>query len=369
MNTCFLQSEEEDPFLLYRKMRSKNPVYRDEINGVWAIYGYKDCLSVLQNSTATIPQVHSDAEEMCDRYTRIIRENLARRSNPPQHRERKETVMNLVRLMKPVDTKEIMGGLLAGTNKERVNWTEAIAKVLPVTVLLKSLEFGKEDVDFILLHIAVIKKYMTIAMTYDIAEQLNAVSEKLYRSIEKHLLNRGWKIPDKDISISNLIGLCIQGYDAMRGLLNNVLIQYLRHKDVLKIEGRDDFRKLVTETLRYVPVFHHTRRILPKDMNIGENFLKKGDELLLVLASANRDAAVFERAEFFDPDRKNNGDYLAFGSGVHSCPADHFSINLAVDMLDYITSRFKTVGLSADITYAPLSHARIPEQVILRLSE
>ncbi|MGS2763434.1 cytochrome P450 [Sinomicrobium sp. M5D2P9] len=369
MNTCFLQSEEEDPFSMYEKMRSKTPVYRDEINGVWAIYGYKDCLYVLQNSRAKIPLSHSGAERACNRYTRIIRENLARRSNPPQHQNRKEAVMHLVRLTEPVDVKGIMDGLLAGIHNESVNWTETVAKVLPITVLLKSLRFGKRDIDFILSNITIIKKYMTTAMTREDVEQWNTVSQRLYPSIEKHLRNRNPGMADTDVYVSNLIGLCIQCYDAMWGLLNHVLIQFLCRKDIPEKDSKDHFRKLVIETLRYMPVFHHTRRILSADMEIGGYHLREGDELLLVLASANRDTAVFVRAETFDPGRENNGDYLAFSSGIHFCPADHFSISLATDMLDYMTSRFKTMELSEDITYAPLYHARIPERVILKLSE
>ncbi|MGS2740256.1 cytochrome P450 [Sinomicrobium sp. M5D2P17] len=369
MNTCFLQSEVENPFLLYERMRSKNPVYRDEINGVWAIYGYKNCLYVLENSRVKIPQSYSGTEGSCSSYTRIIRENLARRSNLPQHQKRKEVVMYLVKLMEPVDIKEIMDGLLAGIHKESVDWTETVAKVLPITVLLKSLRFGKGDIDFILSNITIIKKYMTTAMTHEDTGQLDTVSQSLYPSIEKHLRNMSRGMADTEIYVSNLIGLCIQCYDAMWGLLNNVLIQFLCRKDTPEKDSREYFRKLVIETLRHIPVFHHTRRILSADMKIGGYHLQEGEELLLMLASANRDSAVFERAETFDPGRENNGDYLTFSSGIHFCPADHFSISLATDMLDYMTSRFKTMELSADITYAPLYHARIPERVILKLSE
>ncbi|MBC9794416.1 cytochrome P450 [Sinomicrobium weinanense] len=370
MNTVFSPSEITDPFRVYAAMREECPIYRDTENNIWAVYGYRDCEFFLKNELAEIPGTHAEPEVPLNKYTRIIRENLVRRSNPPEQRELKESAMQLVRMMQPVKVSGILDELLKEAGIKRLDWTETVAKVLPVTVLLKSLLFREDDIAFILLHIPLIKMYMGNPQGQEEVKRLNAFSEKVYPLVKAHFRRVFPAMFFGEAHVSNLIGLCIQSYDAMRGLLGNSLLQYLYRKNAIQEKQGDYFRKLVIETLRFDPVFHNTRRILTEDVERGGRCLKKGEELLLVLASANRDASVFDRADTFDINRENNGEYLSFSSGMHRCPADHFSINLAKDTLEYIASRYKNIKLLKQrITYASMTNAKIPENIILKLSE
>ena len=51
---------------------------------------------------------------------------------------------------------------------------------------------------------------------------------------------------------------------------------------------------------------------------LGVRQLKKGDEVGLMLAAANRDPNQFENASSFDPSRKNKLN-VTFGAGIHFC--------------------------------------------------
>ena len=75
----------------------------------------------------------------------------------------------------------------------------------------------------------------------------------------------------------------------------------------------------VEELLRYVsPVQFSPRRVAREDVEVGGVTIPKGEGLFMLLASANRDEAVFERADALDPHRDAH-QHLAFGYGIHQC--------------------------------------------------
>ncbi len=74
----------------------------------------------------------------------------------------------------------------------------------------------------------------------------------------------------------------------------------------------------IEETLRYHSPFKATLRKASRDLEIAGQPIAKGDLILPLIASANRDETVFERADEFIFDRHPNP-HLAFGLGIHSC--------------------------------------------------
>jgi cytochrome P450 len=75
----------------------------------------------------------------------------------------------------------------------------------------------------------------------------------------------------------------------------------------------------VLESLRIEPPVPVLPRVCSKDIALGGIQLKQGEPLLYGVALANRDPAVFEDPERFDPERKNLGLALTFGQGEHHC--------------------------------------------------
>jgi cytochrome P450 len=74
----------------------------------------------------------------------------------------------------------------------------------------------------------------------------------------------------------------------------------------------------IEETLRFHSPFKATLRRASRDLVIADQQIAKGDLVLPLIASANRDERIFERADEFIPDRSPNP-HLAFGLGIHSC--------------------------------------------------
>ena len=74
----------------------------------------------------------------------------------------------------------------------------------------------------------------------------------------------------------------------------------------------------VEEFIRWVTPILNMRRTATRDLKFRGKDIKKGDQILLMYASANRDEAMFEDPEAFDVNRTHNH-HVAFGFGTHFC--------------------------------------------------
>ncbi|MDF1853843.1 cytochrome P450 [Pseudooceanicola sp.] len=91
----------------------------------------------------------------------------------------------------------------------------------------------------------------------------------------------------------------------------------------------------VEEILRYDPPLHMFTRWVYEDLEVMGRPFKRGDRIALLLASANRDAGIWEDAERFDPSRpvKTNA---SFGAGLHFCigaPLARLELQVALPIL------------------------------------
>jgi len=379
-STLFLQSDSEDPFLLYKTMLENHPIYWDELNQIWAIYSYEDCISILKNPKAQIPAINQNNAQKLNKYALEILNNLTRLSNGKQHEISKEIAMLLFSKMKSVDINKIISQLIENNLVENeIDWVHSVCKKLPVLAVLKSFDFEENDCDFILSKIESLVKIMLPQKTKEQVKSINEISENIFLIVGKRLSlyfpeSLFSKISEsnalsldeiKTISISNLIGLFIQSYDAGRGILSNSLLQILNNKT---LSNKTEIQKSVIETLRFDPPIHNTRRIANKDMTIGESLIKKNDSILIVLASANRDLEKFENAIYFDIERNNNNENLTFGIGGHMCLAKHFSIQLATDALWFLFDKYKSINLlENNIEYELMINARLPKKIWISL--
>ena len=376
-SSLFLQSDIHDPYEIYKSMLEKSPIYWDETNKIWAIYSYQYCVEILKNTNTKIPGVNLNNEQKLNEYALKILNNLTRLSNGIQHEISKEISLLLFSNLKSVDISEITSSLIKKDLFEnKIDWVNSVCKKLPILVLLKSYGFEENDSAFISEKIESFVKIMLPQKTEEQVKVINENSEKLYLLIEKHLSSLSFyepllnKISDQynlspeeiiPIVVSNFIGLCIQSYDAGRGILSNSLLQIIEHKTYsTKIE----IEKSVIETLRFDPPIHNTRRIANEDFHIGESLIKKGDSILIVLASANRDPEKFENAMDFSIDRINNTENLTFGVGGHMCLAKYFSIHLATEAIWHLFQNYKSISLLENqIQYEPLINARLPKNI------
>jgi cytochrome P450 len=98
--------------------------------------------------------------------------------------------------------------------------------------------------------------------------------------------------------------------------LGNGVQALLRHSSATDFLA--DPARCSEEMLRFDTPLHMFKRYALEDLEYQGVALKKGDQVGLLLASANRDEAKFAAAANFMPLRSPNP-HVSFGAGIHYC--------------------------------------------------
>jgi cytochrome P450 len=129
----------------------------------------------------------------------------------------------------------------------------------------------------------------------------------------------------EDELFSMVLLLIVVGHETSVNLIGNGLLSLFKHPDQMALLQQKSGQEpnllplAVEEMLRYdCPVERAPMRFAAEDVRIGDQLIRRGDSVSLVLGSANRDETIFDRPDTFDIQRSPNK-HLAFGLGVHYC--------------------------------------------------
>jgi cytochrome P450 len=150
----------------------------------------------------------------------------------------------------------------------------------------------------------------------------------------------------KSFSYGYYMAISTAGHDTTSATLAGTLQLLSQHPDVLARVQADPklIPNLVLESLRMVSPVKHFMRRAEQDYTMRGQTIKKGDRLMLLFQSGNRDEDVFDRPYEFDIDRKPNKQ-IAFGHGPHMCIGQHLSkLELKV-MLEELLPRIESIEL------------------------
>ncbi|MGH3845606.1 MAG: cytochrome P450 family protein [Pseudonocardiaceae bacterium] len=115
--------------------------------------------------------------------------------------------------------------------------------------------------------------------------------------------------------------LIVAGHETTVNLIGNAMLSLLAHPDQLRmlIEDPSMVGSAVEELLRYTgPGETATLRYADTDIEYNGVIIPQGDQVVVVVASANRDETRFASADQLDITRADNH-HLAFGKGIHFC--------------------------------------------------
>ena len=120
---------------------------------------------------------------------------------------------------------------------------------------------------------------------------------------------------------STTVLLIVAGHETTVNLIGNAVLALLRQPETWRLLAQDSaqMEAAVEEFLRYDgPVERTLIRWAAQDTVLGGRQIKKGDLVIGVLASANRDPQHFAEPEKLDLQRGAQR-HLAFGHGAHYC--------------------------------------------------
>ena len=161
------------------------------------------------------------------------------------------------------------------------------------------------------------------------------------------------------LSTDELITTCIlllnAGHEATVHTLGNGVKTLLEEKTPLNALAPDQIDGTIEEIIRYDPPLHVFTRYCYEDVEMGRHSFQRGDQIAVMLAAANRDEALWEDPQRFDPSRPVQTN-TSFGGGIHFCvgaPLARLELKIAIPKL---FERFPNLRLSEQPRYANLYH-------------
>jgi cytochrome P450 len=175
----------------------------------------------------------------------------------------------------------------------------------------------------------------------------------------------------EDELIATCVLLLVAGHETTVGLISNAILALLRHPDQFDLlrEHPELAAGAVEETLRYDAPVQLTGRVARGGMQVGAVTTRDGALVMLLLAAAGRDRAVFRDPDRFDI-RRGAANHLAFGAGLHFCLGAPLARLEATIALGEVARRVLAPELALDgLSYKPNLNLRGPERLVVDFAE
>jgi len=353
-----------DPYPAFAWMRKEAPAFFDEQAGVWGITRYADVKEISKDpitfsnaggirpdSDALPMMIDTDAPEHV-RRRRLVSEGFT----PRRIRESEEGI-------------RVICDAIIDRVCERgtADFVHDVAAPLPMIVIGNMLGVAPEDRDALLRWsddmLSALGSPDPTAMdraalaAVEYAEYITAVAEQRRRDNQTddligtlvHAEIEGDRLDESTLIYESLL-ILIGGDETTRHVISGGMYQLLTHPDQFArlAADRSGLPVAVEEMLRWVSPLKNMARTMTCDVELHGQTLRKGQKLLLLYPSANRDEAVFEDPESFDSTRSPN-DHMAFGFGAHFCLGNRLArMELAV-MFDRLFERLPDLALVTDV--------------------
>lgn len=371
-----------NPHPTYAAMRKEHPVIRQpglfENFHIWFVTRYADVQAVLTDNETFVLDAHMAFDPADPRLgmlvdlrpvMQLVNNNLLSKDGE-DHRRLRSLVQSaftprMVAQLRPA-VQAIADELLAQiVDDGQADLVESFAFPLPIIVILEMLGIPRNDRNQLriwsdafvtpdpspgaeqqfLRSMTDFTDYLRALFAQRRAEPRNDLVTALLQAEEE-----GRRLSEQEL-FSMVVLLIVAGHETTVGLIGNAVLTLLLHPDQLDVVRRDPSLTpaVIEEILRYEgPVERTITRFVTKDVTLAGQRLNRGDLVIAVVGSANRDSAQFPDADRFDVTR-NPQRHLGFGHGVHYCvgaPLARLEGEIAVNTL---LRRLPGLRLAADV--------------------
>jgi len=325
-----------DPYPTYAWMRANEPIYWDAENELWGISRYDDIVDIEKRKREFI---NSDKEKGGYRPN-LPADDAIIGLDDPLHMKRRNTVS---RRFTPRaagawedDIRDKVNGLLddvaaKGGTAEIIN---DLAAPLPAMMIGKLLGFEESDWPKL--------KYWsetTIALgggpryfndagmiaAMDFAQAAADLFELKKTCPADDILTHYTTAEidgcpfDAETAIADSLLLLDGGAETTRTVIARTILNLIENPaELAKLRAGADMTVAVEEFIRYVTPIHNMCRVASDDAVVNGITIPKGNQVVLMYSSANRDEKYFDNGEVLDVTRSPNN-HIAFGFGTHFC--------------------------------------------------
>lgn len=366
----------EDPYPFYRRLRETDPFHRSYPASGWVLSRYEDVLAVLRD-----PRFGAD-ERTLARFPRIAamlrRAGLPNpydegrgsmlRLDPPDHTRLRALVSKAftgraVERMRPrveAILKELLERRPPGAGPLRL--VHEFGAPLPVRVIAEMLGVPPEDharfrhwsdeIVRTLGEATLEDRHRSERAGQELSDYFAAVCDARRTAPRDDLISAlvaaeesGDRLTQKEL-LSTLVLLLVAGNETTTNLISNALLALLRHPAELAKLQRSPERisDALEELLRYDSPVQFTSRAAKEDVELGGHRIRKGQQVVVLLGSANRDEAMFPDPDRLDLDRPTPR-HLSFSHGLHFCLGAQLARLEASLALEALITRFPKLAL------------------------
>lgn len=335
-----------NPYPLFRRLRSEDPVHWDPFLHAWVVTRYPDVLEVLLNFSADRTPTPAQLDEMglssfspiasllvkfmlfmdAPGHTRL--RSLSAKAFTParveelrghitdivnhlldgiQPRGEMDVIADLAEPLPAIVTAEMLG-VPTSDHLKLKNWSADVAE------MLGNFQHNPERYPNVLKAVASLTEYFQNA----ICEQRENPRPGLIHALMTAEID-GDRLTDEEVAASCIVTM-VGGQETTTNLIGNGLLALLRNPEQMEKLRNDPslIPSAVEEMLRFESPSQHTARMCPSDRTMGGKLIKKRQAVIAIMAAANRDPERFPDPDKFDIARKDNR-HLAFGYAAHYC--------------------------------------------------
>lgn len=361
------------------RIREADPIYWSEKTQSWFVTRHEDVMQGFSGelplssdrlntfALATIPEAEHPARiPNLSRYTAHLSINI----DPPAHTRIRKLLVKafnrkVVEAQRPFVAEQVMRLMddIAGS-QHRIEFVESIARKLPASVILKLIglpyrnlprmkEWANGFIGALAQGLPAPEfldegERVTLDMANVVREELalrrrNPGADLLTELLKAH--EDGEKLSEDEL-ISTLILLIVAGHDTTSNTLTLIVLALAEHPEAWeylylhpeKIPACGD------ELMRYVAMSFVQPRIAAKDFVWHGKKIGRGQIVMLIQGTANRDPRVYAHPEKIDFERSNES-VLTFGPGLHHCLGHQLAKMQVAEFLSALVSRFSAVEI------------------------
>ena len=332
-----------DPYPTYERLRDKDPVHWSPLMDSWVFSRYKHVDGILRDhkrfsndtSKRGNPSHIDESFDLANQPSMLFRD-------PPDHTRLRALVS---RAFTPAVVEGLAGHIRAIADDlldqiddpSAFDLMEAIAAPLPVIVIAELLGVPTEDRP----QFQIWSRHRARGLEPNITDKERRLVTEAGKELDAYFLgiiDQRRREPQDDL-ISGLVAaeeagdklsqaellamlrlLLVAGNETTTKLIGNGMLALLRNPNQLEVlrQSPDLMPSAIEELLRYDAPVQLDVRVALEDVEFDGRHVNKGQGIMVLLGSANRDPEVFSEPDRLDLTRQE-ANHISFGRGIHHC--------------------------------------------------
>ncbi len=387
----------QEPF---RRMRAEAPINycpESKFGPYWSITTYKpiqhiEALPKIFSSSWEYGGIVVAGQRVQDLPEGAIPMPMFIAMDPPQHTAQRRTVAPA---FGPSETERLRADTIARTSKvidslpvgQPFDWVEKLSIELTTQMLAILFDFPWEDrhkltywsdeLGDIENGDTLEQRQARLATAFEMGAAFKQLWDRKAANPGQHdlisimLQSDAMKEMSEQEFMGNLILLIVGGNDTTRNSMSAYaygLSQFPEER--AKLEANHDPELAVNamhEIIRWQTPLAHMRRTATEDAEVEGQLIRKGDNVVLWYASANRDENVFPDGDRIIVDRANARRHLAFGYGIHRCVGARVAELQLTALISEMQKRRLRVNVLEEPTRVPASFVHGYKKMMVEL--